>query len=386
MKRVGLIDNLQDLQSFIAQKYDEATAAECMAATGGNTGNVAFVHAARKIIGNPITRVGWGWTPAVVRERVDHLVICCANQLGKHADLGNWADRLEQFGLPVTLIGIGAQSDSIECFPEIPDGTKRFLKYVAANSHTGAVNIATRGMFTKAFLSSLGIPSESIGCPSLHISSTASLGRAILDAQANRVIQRVAVAAGNPWHVPSAHLEPLLVEIVDAFRGDYVIQHPESMLSFAFGESEKISEQVRGRFISVYKDKFDFEGLMAWYRRNATVYVDAASWIRAMRKYDLVVGPRYHGVALGIQAGTPGCVITIDSRTEELCLGTGIKHIKLADALSFSAQDLVDQSMWNKDEAEMFDDTRRLRSRQYLGFLEQNNLMPSNHLCSLVGG
>lgn len=93
-RRVGLIDNLVDIDNFISLKLQDATASEIMTATGGNTGNVGFVFGIRKILGNSITRVGWGWTAAVVQDRFDHLVICCANQLGAHADLGAWADRL----------------------------------------------------------------------------------------------------------------------------------------------------------------------------------------------------------------------------------------------------------------------------------------------------
>lgn len=380
MKRVGLIDNLQDLPAFIGIKYETATAAECMAATGGNTGNVAFVHAARKILGNPITRVGWGWTPSVVRERVDHLVICCANQLGKHADLGSWADRLAQFGLPVTLLGLGAQSDSLQVAPEIPAGTQRFLKLVKELKGEADTNIAVRGDFTHGVLAALDVPSLPIGCPSLHISAERELGATLLRGQAQRRIERVAVAAGNPWHGPSAGLERVLVDIVDAYRGEYVIQHPESMLQFAFGEVEAITPQAKARFLEVYGPRFSFEELLEWYRRHAGVYLDPASWLRALRRFDLAVGPRYHGIALAVQAGRPGCVITIDSRTEELCLGTAVKHITLDAVRGFSAEDLVRHALWTEDDALRFDEARLAKARAYLDFLQANELQPSDHL------
>ena len=43
-----------------------------------------------------------------------------------------------------------------------------------------------------------------------------------------------------------------------------------------------------------------------------------------MRKFDFVVGPRFHGVMLAMQAGIPGGVIAHDSRTLELCQTMGI--------------------------------------------------------------
>lgn len=384
MKRVGLIDNLQDLPSFIGTQYATATAAECMAATGGNTGNVAFVHAARKILGNPITRVGWGWTPAVVRERVDHLVICCANQLGKHADLGSWADRLEQFGLPVTLLGLGAQSDSLQVAPEIPAGTQRFLKLVKELRGSAETNIAVRGDFTHGVLAGLDVPSLPIGCPSLHISPDRRLGASILAWQAAHPVQRVAVAAGNPWHGPSAALERVLVELVDAYQGDYVLQHPESMLQFAFGEVEAITPQAKARFLEVYGPRFTFETLLEWYRHHAAVYVDPASWLRALRRFDLAIGPRYHGIALAVQAGRPGCVVTIDSRTEELCLGTALKYLPLDVASGLSVSELVNESRWTNVDACAFDEARSKKARDYKNFLLVNELSPSVHLSSLA--
>ena len=38
-----------------------------------------------------------------------------------------------------------------------------------------------------------------------------------------------------------------------------------------------------------------------------------------MKHVDFVVGPRFHGVMLAMQAGTPGGVIAHDSRTLEMC-------------------------------------------------------------------
>ena len=380
MKRVGLIDNIQDIQNFIGTKYETATAAECMAATGGNTGNVAFVHAARKIIGNPITRVGWGWTPSIVRERVDHLVICCANQLGKHADLGSWADRLEQFGLPVTLLGLGAQSDTLNDAPIIPDGTVRFINMVKQLNYSSQTNIAVRGSFTQTVLTNHEITSTPIGCPSLHISPVRDLGSTIIKAQAKRKVKRVAVAAGNPWHGPSALLERVLVDIVDTYQGEYIIQHPESMLQFAFGEVDSITSQTKNRFLEIYGDRFSFEELLEWYRRYAGVYIDPATWLRALNHFDLAVGPRYHGIALAIQAGRPGCVITIDSRTEELCLGTSIKHLKVQDVAGLSADEIVALAAWSTEDAMRFDEARLAKAVDYVNFLQNNDLQPSEHL------
>jgi polysaccharide pyruvyl transferase WcaK-like protein len=80
---------------------------------------------------------------------------------------------------------------------------------------------------------------------------------------------------------------------------------------------------------------------LRWIRRYAVTFNDAASWLDAMRKFDFVVGPRFHGVMLGIQAGVPGGVIAHDSRTFELCQTIGIPVRDHADLPErFTADDV----------------------------------------------
>lgn len=381
-RRVGIIDNLEDLHSFVDTKYERASATEIMSATGGNTGNVAFVYAARKVIGNPVRRVSWGTSPEEVRANCDHLVICCANQIGKHADLGPWADRLEKFGLPVSLLGLGAQSESNAVFPEIPEGTKRFLSVVSALRYQGEDNIAVRGGFTQAVLANEGVSAIPTGCPSLHISPIKNLGESILSRQAQSTGEvAVAVAAGNPWHQRSAKLERILVDIVKRAKGIYVLQHPESMLQFALGESVK--ETTLNHFLEVYGNNFTEHSLREWYRRNAVFFIDGPNWMRALNRFDLVVGPRYHGVALGIQAGIPGAVVTIDSRTEELCTGTGIPSIDIVDALKMNASELCEAALWTSEDAVKFDRNRKIKAAMLKQFMVANGLEPSPHFSSL---
>ncbi|MGE6162074.1 polysaccharide pyruvyl transferase family protein [Aeromonas salmonicida] len=384
MKRVGIIDNLNNIEMFVNYQFSEAKADEVMAATGGNTGNIAFVHGVRKLIGNQLTRVGWGWDPAVVRQKVDHLVICCANQLGAHVDLGGWADRLEAFGLPVTLFGIGAQADSIDVMPTLPAGTIRFLQVVKKLSIAADSNIASRGEYTASVIRDQGLNVSPLGCPSLHASAVKNLGEQILLRQNKSKISKVTVAAGNPWHAKSAPLEKKLCEIVDKYHGEYILQHPLAMVQYMYGERDSIAENVRDRFSQVYGIA-DFEELLSWYRKNASLYIDVGTWMLALKRSDLVLGPRYHGVALGLQAGVPGTVIAIDSRTTELCQGTGIKYLQLENALKMSAEEIIIASKWSEEDATILDTRRKVAAAGYIDFLTLNNLEPSSHIKNLIG-
>lgn len=381
--KIGLIDNMQSACKCADTGMGTPSADTIMAATGGNTGNLAFVHAIRKLLDGSVQRIHWGMDSKDVNDSIDHIVVCCANQLGEHIDLGSWADSLEQLDKPVTLLGLGAQSHDMAVLPDLPQGTLRFLKVVESRRAGSGPNIGVRGRFTQRLLSTQGIESTVIGCPSLHISDERKLGQKVLDRQHREGIRRVAVAAGNPWHTPSAFLEPILVDVVNGWHGEYVVQHPVSMLKYAFGEMAHVNDMTRDRFLEVYGPSFDEASLLSWYRRYAVAFSDIFEWMRFLGKFDLALGPRYHGVALGIQVGVPGCVVTIDTRTEELCLETGVKSLSIGQLQNINAQELVDACRWNEEDADRFDKCREGLAISLCNFLDRTALRPSRHLHSI---
>jgi len=384
LKRIGLIDNLGSARD--GQQAHALTAAEVMAVTGGNTGNLAYVGGVRGLLANSIERLQWGEDPNSVRARFDHVVICCANQIGAHVDLSGWADNLSNWQLPVTLIGLGAQSEDFSIMPKVPTGTKRFLgtvKDLAPGTHP---NIATRGDFTARVLADLNHAATSICCPSLFLSPKLGLGQRVLAGQCKQPFKRVAVAAGNPWHGPSARLEPVLVDVVEQYDGRYILQHPIGMMQIALGERDSVSAAMMSRFIEVYGRRFDIESLFDWYGQHAQYFLELKAWSDALSTYDGVIGPRFHGIALGVQAGVPGCVIAIDSRTEEMCISSALKYVKCKALLDRTASDLVDAIRWSVDDASRFDSNRQSKAAEYLDFLAHNELAPSAALAAIANG
>jgi len=385
MKRVGILVNHSTI-SHDMKWYESATANDIMRATGGNTGNVAFQYATDKLIGNQSQLCHWDTTPRDINHRFTHLVICCANILGAHNDLSGLAKKIDQLDIPVSLIGVGAQSESKDKYPIIPEGNKHFFKSVDAHRFGPAPNIATRGTFTDEVLRRLGqnIGSVPAGCPSLHISPLKNLGRHILERQSRSRVERVAVAAGNPHHQKSQPLESVLIDIVNKWQGEYILQHPILQFQYMYGEIDNVDEIRRELMLKVYGNTFDTLSLQDWFRRHACAFVDVPNWMRFLAKFDKVIGPRYHGVALGVQAGVPGCVITIDSRTEELCATTGVKTIALDDALNLSTEELIVRSKWDDADAENLDSARKNNIAMLIEFLVSNGLEPSEHAVALA--
>lgn len=380
--KVGLIDNLANPDSLVLEEAYEAGTERYMAALGGNTGNLAFVYGTRKSINTELSRVGWGWDKERVRNRADALVITCANQIGAHADLGGWADAIERFDLPVILIGLGAQTTNYEAAVEVPEGTRRFLREVAARKPGTGSNIAVRGEFTQNVLSSLGVDSEPIGCPSLFISSDPALGESIVQRSSLGPAERIAVASGNPFHPENRKIEAKMVQLCNDYQGAYVTQHPEAMVALALRGTIKDKSKL-----SSIAQSMGFENnsaCEAWFRRNAYSFHETQTWMHFLRHYDAAIGARYHGVALGVQAGIPGLVVHIDNRTQELARTTGIPSVSVSSVGGMSLEELRHAALWDTEQGQQFDANRSTRAAWMKDFLADNGITPSEQLRNLA--
>lgn len=382
--KIGVITNLVKIDEFVAKDMATADTDAWMRATGGNTGNVAFVQGIKNILGDSFGVVNWGDNPKAVNKHYDLLVICCANQIGAHVDLAGWADRLKNFDLPTVFIGLGAQSDEIGNIPDIPEGSKTFLSLTKSlrpdASHS---NIITRGVFSSQVVESFGVDSSPFGCPSQFISTQLNLGQKCLAHQQRTKYDRIMTAAGNPWHA-SATLENTLTEIVEKYRGDYILQHPKALLQLALGEANSLSLNHVERLEKVYSRIGDWDHIKAWFESFSVFFADAQNWMHYSKHFTLAIGPRYHGVALPIQAGVPGKVISIDSRTEELSVTTGIPTVRYKDVENMGADELVNFCRWGSNDATNYDSVRKENAVKYEGFLSENGIPVNERITALA--
>lgn len=383
---IGLLTNLHNLDQFKSSELGFATSSQIMQATGGNTGNVAFVDAIKKILGDSYTEIQWGLDPSEVSANFDAIVICCANQLGSHADISHWGEKLKKFSLPVVLIGLGAQSDEIGQIPNIPNGTLSALEIIhSLRPDANQANIITRGAFSSEVLASLGFDSIPIGCPSQFHSSSPNLGEKCLSHKKNSSYGRAMVAGGNPW-AKSARIERLLIDVVNNTNGEYILQHPQIMFELSLGEVNNIAAE----HMKMVEEKYAFLGdsnkIFDWFQTYTNFFCDSQTWINRSRSFSLALGPRFHGVILPIQAGVPGKVIAIDSRTEELAVTTGVPYIQENAINGKTPEELIEACIWTEKDAEMLDQKRIANANEYISFLFKNKLKPSPHLYKIAQG
>jgi hypothetical protein len=93
----------------IGASYRRDTAA-AFAETGHNTGNLAFQHAVWSLIEDEKRVFSFDFRPEVVKEQARLICIPAANFLYNGFDLGGLADRLAATGLPLMVLGLGAQA------------------------------------------------------------------------------------------------------------------------------------------------------------------------------------------------------------------------------------------------------------------------------------
>jgi hypothetical protein len=381
-RSIGLITNTGSIPFFTNTQLAYASPADIIHVTGGNTGNVCFIQAIEKLLNYNVKQIDWSDEPSTVRKSIGHIVICAANQLGVHADLGYWAERLNAFQLPVTVVSIGAQTESRREYPILQQGSIDFLNTLQKYKPSRGANISVRGEYTQRLLKNYGIESIVVGCPSLFYSEDPQLASSFRSAKANHLKPRISVAAGNPFDARSKSLEAKLVSLLSLYPGNYILQHPREFIDFCSGNHSNLTDGEIDLMLEFIGHKaFGSQELIDEFLRDRTTFfIDVGHWMQSIRRSDLVVGTRYHGIAIGIQAGVPGCVYTIDSRTEELCETTGIKYISAEAASSMDAADLIESSRWSDQDIALFQENRRQKSIIFSAFLESNNLPVPEYL------
>ncbi len=351
--------------------------------TGGNTGNLAFQYAVHQHIGGDAVILP-PWSSAdVLKNSGDIIVIPLANQLGEHTDLGEQAKILENAGLPVVGVGLGAQASSQSEDIRLTPGTMRWLETLAAHAPGEGPNIGVRGQYTKDQIEKLGVAGAAVvtGCPSNFIAEGDHF--AVEIARKSRLPpKRVAVTAGIPYVKRLAALEHDLADLVTLTHGLYVVQHGVDMIRLAcdeFGEMPQEVLRAHHAYIAPHLSPSAFE---EWCRRHARAFTDARAWMSELIHYDFVVGTRFHGAMFALQAGVPAGVIAHDSRTLEMCQTMAIPVIRDTDLVGGVTRRALTQLF--PFDAEVYLGVRKGLAKTYLNMLVENGLSPRKRLVSLA--
>ena len=362
--------------------HEPMSAATIFEKVGGNTGNMAFRYGVTKSLVGPAL-LNLGNTSSAIRAAGDIVVLPLANQLGKHMKLGPAAERLRAIDLPILGIGLGAQADSFAQDIELDPGTQSWLQELATRSPSSHPNIGARGPYTKDQIGKLGFGNAVAvtGCPSNFISGDPNLAAKIAAGFA-KPPRRIAVAAGIPYDKALTDIERQLADIVTLTDGAYIVQHGMEMIELACREFDTMSAdrlELCRKYIMPLATLDEFK---TWCRRYAYAFSDVRPWMDFVRRFDFVVGTRFHGAMLAIQAGVPAACIAHDSRTLEMCQTMQIPVCHYKDiTVPLTRYNVME---FFKFDAEAYTETRRSLCATYVDILKAAELEPAQGLLRLL--
>ncbi len=292
--------------------------------SGGNTGNLAFRYGLATHT-EDVVLAHWDDPVEQVRELGDVLLLPLANQLGPHTDLGHLADRIEAFGLPVVGIGLGAQAASADEDVTLTVGTERWLRTMIAHAPSDHPNVGVRGAYTQAQIARFGLGDQVAvtGCPSNFINMHDDVAKRLAEGYA-AVPRHVAATAGIPYIPKLRELEHSLAQLATDTGGAYIVQHGLEMLHLARNEFDHLTPEVLETCRDYIRPELDVAEFQTWCRRHAYAFFDVPAWLAHLARFDFVVGTRFHGAMLALQAGVPAGVVAHDSRTLEMCTTMGV--------------------------------------------------------------
>lgn len=355
---------------------------DLFAKVGNNTGNLAYVYAARLILGSEIKHLDWASTHNAKSN--ESLVISCANQLGAHCDMSGQATKLSAFDMPMIAVGLGAQAKSIEEMPAVPQGTLDWYDVMAGKSISSAPNIALRGEHTYKYLKSIGREKSAVvlGCPSNLINPNKQLGKTIKEREVFPP-RRVAVAAGTPWVPDHRVLERSLADIVTLTGGSYIAQASLEMIKLARADFSSLNREQLIKFRNFLRPNLVLPEFQQWCRQYMAMFVHVPSWMEHLRKFDFVVGNRIHGVMLALQAGVPALCIAHDSRTSEMCEAMCVPYVTM-DKVKSKGLSLYNLKQYYDFDPDAYDVRRIELAEKFRIFFEANAVKTTNHLNFLL--
>lgn len=338
---------------------------------GSNTGNLLFTNAVWNLPGEK-KRIGFHFEPGEINEQCDHLIIPAANWLCDKFDFGYLADQIEKLTIPVTVIGLGAQSPNRSTMPVLPEGTIRFAKAISAHGES----ISVRGAFTKTVLSRLGVRNVRVtGCPSLFreystkkaaINGPLSLRRTLLHS--------TRYAANHPKFFNTPSINRDLFRFAYRHETDLLYQSEPEELAMCLSETRDISfdETIKAALIATYGAP-GWAALADYIRTRGRAFTDINAWSSAVRDYQFVFGTRLHGTIMALNSGTPAMLICHDSRTLEMARLAKIPHLSSSGARM--TEDFLAEQYARLKLDPYYLQRDRLRTR-YQAFLRENRIIP----------
>lgn len=276
-------------------------------------------------------------SPAHAQEVCSRIVIPAANFLWKSFDFGYMADFIEATDLPVTMLGLGAQTHNRSEVSKIHPNTLRLVKVISERSPS----IGVRGFYTAEVLSAHGISNvEVLGCPSLYTrrQPPIAIQPFCLDSEGLISVNFSRRVSSHAFSQSSlSRIENEILRIALNNKSQFVIQDELEEASICLGNASTVQEKS----VTDYFSGFDPSSVIAYFSKNSKYFTSFADWSESLAKCRLSLGSRLHGNLVALLSGRPALTIVHDSRTLEMCALTGVPFINISEHDNLSADDIL---------------------------------------------
>lgn len=338
-------------------------------ASGNNFGNILIGNSVHSYLSeNEIIRREDIGSPAEADERCDQVVIPAANFLWRDFDFGYMFDFLDKTSLPVSIIGVGAQTHDRSTVATVHPNTLRLMKLISERSK----NLGVRGYYTAEVLAANGIHNVSvIGCPSIY-----SARRPTIKIDLERMREPHSLSVNFSRRV-SRHsfsherlrlLENNLLKRALQMNSDFVAQDEIDEINLMSGADVDVRSLVQ------YFDQSDPNAVTEFFKNKTKYFCNVEDWSSYIGRKSFSVGSRFHGNLIALLNGVPAMIFVHDSRTLEMCALMGLPYVHVNEAEgALSTPD----GLWERllgTTYERFESGYAVLYRRFVEFLSSNGL------------
>ncbi len=293
-----------------------------------NFGDYVVIDSMLKLVDAEVVgNVQFGASRDVPLRPADHLVIRGANYIRPNLDLSGMGEVIERIGLPVTVMGIGAQASDYGKL-ELSKGTIKALRILGEHSTV----VGARGEYTAEILRDLGVDNaEPVGCPSFFRARNPDLsisldGRGIASVAYN-MNRHMTGIYGSDSLIVNRIQRSLFLELKRSFDRVWTFcqgEPPEFIAAHRLEDHYATLkyELVRSGFADSDSDPI-IDGLIA----SAVCASSVEDWEQQVSRADLVIGMRFHGTTVGLSNGVPSIYLVNDTRIHELATYFAVPYV-----------------------------------------------------------
>lgn len=281
-----------------------------------------------------------------IKENFDYIVMAASNMLNPSTAFGFISEFVESSGLPLIVLGIGAQAENDLEMYAINPGTLRLMKYAAETSKRG---IGVRGSFTAEILEHNGINNfQIIGCPTFYKNAGKEFKVARAPAAAD--IKKAVVSFKRDRNKYEA--DEILKRVQRDIFGLAMARNFQCIEQAHYAESWMSHtgiidpEKIFGiqKYFNIEEERK--EQLVQYIKQRISIFFEYKPWKEVIETCDFAFGARFHGNMIAMTHGVPALWITHDSRTDELCETLGLPKVTVqeVDRKGFDLQDFIDRA------------------------------------------